>query len=725
MFLLALLAPCGLFALPVGGVVLDGETHAPVENAIVRIEELGRGALADTSGLFRLDDIPAGDYLLRVSRIGYRGLTRRVSVREGRATNLYLHLFPIPFQMSPLVVTAEHPNTELDEYFEQTGVLDGRDLQRDMGQTLAATLKNETSLAIRSMGPAPARPVIRGYSGDRVVISEDGIEVADLSATSSDHAVSVEPFTIDRIEVLRGPRLLLRSSSTIGGAVNVIRHEIPEQMPGGVRGSLGSFGESANSGALAGGDLEFPLAPCALRIEGSARTAGNLRTPGGRLGNSDLGTTNWSAGASIPGKWGYAGASVREFRSDYGIPGGFVGAHPNGVDIEMLKRRHMARTRLELGNGALESLSAEFSRTYYHHTEFESNGSVGAEFLVRNYQGRIELAHNGPGWFDSGIMGVDFNHRDFRVGGYVFTPNSTALGISAFLHESKTAGDWDLQLGLRAGRHRVTPEQDNPDASIGHIRERSFDTFSASGTLLRRLAGSLYAGVNLSRTARVPTIEDLYSSGPHLAAYSYEVGNPDLKSERGFGAEMFAYYKHPRLFASLTLFRDDLSYFISTRNTGQLNYQQLLPVYAADGRGALIRGVESEIDWTVYGPVGLRSTLSYSRGRFEDTRLPLPMMPPFKTRTEIRYSDGPFAAGMSVTAAAAQRRVDEFETPTPGYGSHDLFFQYTLERTGLSHNFSINVDNVFNREYRNHLSRVRSVMPESGRNVRALYRVFF
>lgn len=723
--LIALGAAGALSALPVNGVVLDGDTHEPVDRAVIRIEGLGQVTLADSAGRFHLRDAPEGDYVLRISRIGYRALSQRISVHEGRNLNLYLHLFPLPIQMSPLVVAVEHPNTELDELFEQTGVIEGRDLQRDMGQTLAAVLKNETSLAIRSMGPAPARPVIRGFSGDRVVITEDGAAVADLSATAPDHAVAVDPFTIERIEVLRGPRLLLRGSSTVGGVVNVIRNELPETLPEALTGSSGLFGESANRGGQAAVTAEAPLAPFALRLEGSGRRAGDLHTPGGRLDNSDLTTTNWSAGLSFPGEWGFAGASLREFRSDYGIPGGFVGSHPKGVDIEMFKRRATGRVRRDFGPGFLESLEAEFSRTYYHHTEYESNGSVGAEFLVHNYQGRMELKHGPLGWFDSGVAGAEFNHRDFEVGGYVFTPNSTSDVGSVFIYESKTLRDWDFQFGARAGRETVSPAAEKPDAAIGWIRRRVFNTFSVSGTALRRVRGPLHAGVNLSRTSRAPGIEELFSSGPHLAAYSYETGNPELKTERGYGAEVFAFWKSPRLFANVTLFRDDFAYFLSTRPTGEINYQQLLPVYHADGRGALVSGVECEIDWKVRGPFSFRNTLGYTRGKFSDSGGPLPMIPPFKSRGELRWSRGDLVAGVSVEAAARQSRVDRFEDPTAGYAIMDLFVQYTLERGKTSHSFSLNVDNVFDREYRNHLSRVKSVMPEAGRNLRIMHRMFF
>lgn len=75
--------------------------------------------------------------------------------------------------------------------------------------------------------------------------------------------------------------------------------------------------------------------------------------------------------------------------------------------------------------------------------------------------------------------------------------------------------------------------------------------------------------------------------------------------------------------------------------------------------------------------------------------------------------------------AASQNRVDSFEEPTAGYGIHGLFVQYALDRGRVNHQLSLNLDNVFDREYRNHLSRVKSFMPEAGRNLRLLYRIYY
>src|SRR5262249_32468807 len=82
--------------------------------------------------------------------------------------------------------------------------------------SLGEALDNELGVAKRSNGPETARPVIRGFDGDRVLVLQDGQQVGTLGFQSSDHAESVDLLSVDRIEVVKGPATLLYGSSAIG-----------------------------------------------------------------------------------------------------------------------------------------------------------------------------------------------------------------------------------------------------------------------------------------------------------------------------------------------------------------------------------------------------------------------------------------------------------------------------------------------------------------------------
>ncbi|MBD3216684.1 MAG: TonB-dependent receptor [candidate division Zixibacteria bacterium] len=707
------------------GIVIDIETNEPVDNAIVEIAGQNLQTKTDTGGLFSFSGLAAGEYDLKIFRIGYKDKAIQIDYNPNEDKKIAVYVFPKAIEASPVIVTGERNGTRFEELSELSDVLGGRELQKELGHTIASTLKNETGLAMRSMGPAPARPVIRGLGGDRVLISEDGNKTTDLSATSPDHAVTIEPFTLERLEVIRGPKVLTKTSTTIGGIVNVVRNEIPTEIHDNIYGTLGAYGESANDGSLGSFIAEVPINPLAIRMEMSRRQSADLDTPEGALDNSDAENLDYSLGTGYIGNSGYIGGSYRYFDLEYGIPGGFVGAHPNGVRIDMLKRQFNLKARYHLNHDTYNSIETHLSRAYYRHKEFESNGSIGSEFKVINYLGYANLKHSDLGVFDNGNFGLSFEYRDYDIGGFVFNPPTKSLNLAAYLYETFRLDKFSFEAALRYDYNSVNPEEDDPDSEIGYIRERTFNTFSASVSALYDFSESFATGATLSKSSRAPTIEELFSEGPHLAAYSYETGNPDLESESGIGSELFAYYKSDRFYFMSTIFYDRLSDYIIQRNTGEINYATFLPVYASSSVSARLYGAESQIELKFTDHLSLSNSISYTRGEFEDNDAPLPQIPPLKGQAEIKYANDRFGLGLSAQWAARQDRVDEFEEPTAGYVVYGSYFQYQLSTSGTIHSITLNFDNILDTPYRNHLSRIKSILPEAGRNIRLTYKMFF
>src|SRR5262249_37437056 len=148
-------------------------------------------------------------------------------------------------------------------------VLSDADLDRQLQNTLAATLSNQPGVTMTSLGPAAAHPVVRGLSGNRVVVLEDGARSADMSSTGGDHAVAVDPLTVKQVEVVRGPMSLLYGSSALGGVINAIREEVPSSRSEHASGALNVEGSSVDAGSAVGGYGETALGSFAVRGEGS------------------------------------------------------------------------------------------------------------------------------------------------------------------------------------------------------------------------------------------------------------------------------------------------------------------------------------------------------------------------------------------------------------------------------------------------------------------------
>lgn len=708
----------------VSGIILDSESNKAIPNVVVNILELSKTLTCNDEGTFSLNDIDYGTYTFVLNHIGYRENVSKITINDNTNKLLAFYLIPKNIELDPVIISDYKSFSKFDDLQELSNVLKGKDLQKQLGLTLASTLKNEAGLAIRSMGPAPSRPVIRGLGSNRVLISEDGIKTVDLSATSPDHAVTIDPFSLSRIEVLRGPKVLTQTSTTIGGIVNVVREDIPEILHDNITGQFGVFGESVNSGYIGFGRIDIPINPFVLKGEISHRKTDDLMTPKSKLKNSSSQNLNYNFAGSYILESGFIGASFRRFELDYGVPGGFVGAHPNGVDINMQKKQFNFKTNFEFESGNFENLSFSLSRVYYRHKEFEKSGAIGSEFKIISYLSDLSLNHKNYGLFQNGVWGISSEFRDFDIGGFVFTSPTKSLNISAYLFENLSYKKLSFEFGARYNFDKISPINENPDAKIGIIEERIFSTYSISLSVLFQQSKHVYFGANVSKSSRVPTIEELFSEGPHLAAYSYEVGNPGLDAEYGFGSEIFIYHQFDNLYFNLNFFRNELNNYIIPRNLGEINYATFLPIYQTVGIEALLYGFENRIDWGICKCFELSNTISYTKGEFKSGGS-LPQIPPFKGLTEIKYKSDNLNFGVAGEWALNQNNVDDFEEKTDGYFVVNMFVQYSLINHKNTGNITLNVDNIFNKEYRNHLSRVKSILPEAGRNFRLSYKMYF
>lgn len=708
----------------ISGIVIDSESNEQIPNVAIRILETDRRITSNDQGEFYLNDIEFGEYTFVLTHINYKENISKISIDGSTSKVIVFYLIPKLIELDAVIISDYKTFSKFDDMQEVSSVLKGKELQKQLGLTLASTLKNEAGLAMRSMGPAPSRPVIRGLGSSRVLISEDNIKTTDLSATSPDHAVTIDPFSVSRIEVLRGPRILLQTPTSMGGIVNVIKEDIPTILHDKLTGQLGMFAESVNEGYLGSLQLEVPLSKFAFKAQVSKRKTNDEDTPLGTLENSDSENLNYNFASSYIYNRGFVGASFSRFELDYGVPGGFVGAHPNGVDIQMYKNQINLKSKYDLESPKWEDISFNLSRVFYRHKEYESSGAVGSEFKIINYLGDLKFHHNNLSFFQHGTMGLSFEYRDFDIGGFVFTSPSKSLNLSAHIFEVYSLGSLTFEFGARYDFDRITPEEEDPDAKIGYVKERTFNNYSLSASILYQQSDHVYFGANISKSSRVPTIEELYSEGPHLAAYSYEVGNPSLSAEKGIGGELFIYHQFENLFFNFTLYGNDFTNYIIPRNSGELNYATFLPIYKTEGVEAILYGLENRIDWGICSCLAFSNTISLTRGEFKEGGN-LPQIPPVKGLAELKYKSDYYNFGISGEWALKQDKVDEFEEPTAGYFVTNLFFQYSFIFNQNTGNLSLNIDNIFDQEYRNHLSRVKSILPEAGRNFRLSFKMYF
>ena len=249
------------------------------------------------------------------------------------------------------------------EAFQPTTVLAGQELTQTLEMSLGATLENQPGMASRSFGPAPARPVVRGLDGDRVLILQDGQRLGDLSSQSGDHGVNVNLAAATRIEVVRGPATLLYGANAIGGLVNIITDEIPTAPEEGVSGNVTVDLGSAAREAAGAADLHVGNGTVALHVSGGGRRSGDMHTPAGPVGNSQSRNGFGSVGLSLDGRARVRRRQLRVRRHAVrhsGRRGGPSPAHAAAARRHAAGRLRVARGRLRQcpGHARRAALSA-------------------------------------------------------------------------------------------------------------------------------------------------------------------------------------------------------------------------------------------------------------------------------------------------------------------------------------------------------------------------------
>ena len=717
----------------IAGQVRHSGSLKPLAKATVLVEGTKLQASTDGDGRFTITNVPAGTHHLIVAAPGAMPL--RVEITVGAAPPAPLDILLEREVHYTEVVSVSPTARDPFEAYQATSVLSGQQLTQQLESSLGATLERQPGVAERSLGPGPSRPVIRGLDGDRVLILEDGQRVGDLSSQSGDHGVPVNPASASRIEVVRGPATLLYGANAIGGLVNVINENVPTTPMTGAHGAfVADFGSAAREGSGAA-DLRWGNGRWAVHAGGSGKRNSNVRTPDGIISNTQSRGGFGNIGAAWTTDHAFAGASYGYDDTRYGVP------VVEGGEVELTPRRHVVTVKTGMSNlsGPVEGLRANFASRRYRHEEVVS-GEVGTRFENDTDELDVLVRHRTMGRF-SGTVGGWFLDRNFAAfGDEALSPPVHERGLAAFFYEEVTWPHVTAQFGARVNHVAFDPDENLPS--------RDFTDVSGSVGLLYRpefAHDRLTVAVSLARAARNPALEELYFFGPHPGNFSFEAGNPSLGSEKALGLDVSLRWRASRLSGEISYFRNSIADYIFRNPLTEEEFDEkyghdahageeeeeeghdhgelaFIEFIAAD---SLLQGFEGHVDVELGRGFHLETGLDYVRGTLRESRQPLPRIPPFRVRTGLTYQRNAFQAGGEVVAVARQSRVFGAETPTAGYGDLRLFTSYSFGGNDYVHTITARLDNATNELYRNHLSLIKDVVPEMGRNFKLVYALRF
>lgn len=646
-----------------------------------------------------------------------------------------------------------------------TSVIEGVELQRSLDGQIGEVLAKIPGVSATSFSPGASRPVLRGLAGDRVRVLVDGIGAIDASNTSADHAVTIDPLTAHRIEVLRGPAVLLYGSSAIGGAVNVIDKRIPLRVPGEpVHLDAIVAADTAYDLLEGGASIDVPLASTlAFHADGSWRRTDDVEIAGfvlaeplrqelladaaGEIGEGHVedaeelveaanladvlpssATETYSLGSGLAwiGSGASLGVSVGYYDSRYGVPTrpGAHHHHEDGeegdeeeaehgeeaVSIDLEQWRADVRGSIGLGGGFFDELTTRWGYSDYTHTELEGD-EIGTTFAVEGVEGRVELIQSErDGW--RGSLGGQYFFRDFSaIGAEAFVPPNSTQSFALFTLQEVDFDPFEIEAGLRYERTGLEA------ATRG--MERQFDAFSGALGFAWSPMDGVRLGINGSHAARAPSAEELFADGPHIATQQFEVGNPALGLETAWGLEAYVRGSRDGADFGVNVYRTWFDDFVYLQATGA--EEDGLPVYQQLQQGADHFGIEAEASVPLFRAAGFRFVGDvqgdYVRATLADGS-PVPRIPPLSLLGALETQSDALDARAEVQWFDDQQRIAAFETPTDGFAHVNLSLAWKPLRGGNNVTVMLQANNLFDAEGRRHASFTKDFVPLAGRNVK-------
>ncbi|MFK8018765.1 MAG: TonB-dependent receptor [Pseudomonadales bacterium] len=634
-------------------------------------------------------------------------------------------------------------------------LLQGEELQRSVDTNIGSTLNKLPGVHSSGFGKAVGRPVIHGLGGPRVRIMEDRIDAMDLSVTSADHAVGVDPFVAEKIEVLKGASTLLYGSGAIGGVVDIhtgrIPHSIPEQPISGGIESRYDFNTNGNATAL---KLNGALGSFAWHIDGSVKDGDAYEIPGFAesaelraleeleaaaggeeeeegeeardiLPGSQFELDSFAVGGSYIADWGFAGISFSRMTGEYGLPGGHgheeehdeEEEHEDEEEVEGTPLLELEQDRVDFELGienpfsVFESLNVRVGINDYEHEEIEPNGEIATEFSNEAWEARGELVYQLDNW--KGVIGLQIGAREFSaLGEEAFIAPVDTDEYALFWLGERSVGIAELEVGARVGEVNHEPENES---------DTSFTSYSLSAGLVIPVGSAINLGLLFDYSARAPVAEELYSNGAHLVTSSFELGNASLDSEKAANIAATLEYQGERLNARSTLYYTYFSDFIYQQADG--DEMDGFPVLRYQQDDATYFGIDAEFNVELSqfsgGDVNFTAQFDYVNASLDVSGNDhIPRTPPLRVSAGLNGRWGAWNARLDFSRVDEQDDTAPLELRTEAYNDVSSWIGYEIGLQGdTSLQLFLQGKNLSDDEQRQHVSFIKDFAPAPGRTI--------
>ncbi len=706
----------------VTGKITDTKNQ-PIIGVSVYAPELHKGTSTDENGKYTLSNIPTGTAKLTFAFTGFATQNKTINVLK-KENILDIILEETVLHMDEVIVSTAFNKIQSQNVMkvEHSTI---KELQQKGTSTLIEGLATIPGVSQVSTGTSIGKPVIRGLSGNRVLVYSQGVRIENQQF-GDEHGLGLNDAGIESVEVIKGPASLLYGSDALGGVLYFNPEKFANASTFTTNFSQKFFSNTLGSNSSLG--LKTSTENWKFLARGTYNTHSDYKiAEGDRVTNTRYNETDFKTGI------GYSNSKFSSvFRYNYndldlGIPEEGIAEQTTNKKTDYPKQgvfNHL----LSLNNVFFfekSKLDVDLGYISNDRSEFEDSqvAILHMKLNTFNYDAKYYLPKLGK--FES-IVGIQGMHQTNKNSGEEYLiPDATTNDFGFFGTGNYEWKSNVIQAGLRFDNRKITTTAHGISGEEGSFEaiDKSFDSFNASLGYKTNLAKDLSLRLNVASGFRAPNLAELTSNGVHEGTNRYEVGNSDLKTEQNVQTDLNLEYKSSHIEFFVNGFYNHINNYIYTSPTGEVIDDNAVFDYIQND--AKLFGGEigvhfhpHPLDWLHYETSFETVTGKKQNGDY------LPLIPANNWNNTIRtefkiknwLEDG--FATLNVSSTFNQNNVSGFETKSNGYTLLNLGFGGTVKLGKTIFDLNLNANNLLDKEYTAHLSRLKTDgIPNMGRNI--------
>ncbi len=734
----------------VEGVVLDSEDKAPLIGVTVLLENNHQQTTTDSEGRFVLTGMCESVWHITLSYIGYDVAHEEIEVAKDAHLTVQILLKPSNRQLPEVEIHHLHQSKKS----QHTTLLSGKEIRNYQGLQLSKMLEQVPGVSTLQTGNNVSKPIINGLHSQRILILQNDVR-QEGQQWGQDHSPEIDPFTADKIEVLKSAATVRYGAGAIGGVILIQENEFPveKKLGGYVHSTFQSNGNvSANSAQIEGAFDEYKH--WNWRVQGTYKIGGNQHTPDYSLANTGIREDNISASLGYDIPHFKSSVHFNRFASKVGI---LKAAHVGNIDdlkraIEATQplviepftynigrpqqqvEHYNLSTKMEWFPDNDWTYSLLFGRQYNNRKEFDatrlgkpiSDPTTVSDLLFEITTYNVELIaekHHKTIPFEVGIQGMT-QYNTVDRGGLIPNFRSWEAGIFGKAEGIAGKSKWHWEAGIRLDV-KLLDIQNRGKIQID--TSRTFAVLSGTAALSKQWATQKLRVYSASAW-RPPTVNELYSEGVHHGTASYESGNAQLGSEISWNNGVEYTYQHEKTRFQVAAYTNYFPNFINLRysNTSILTVRGVFPKFDYFQQTALMYGFDAAFSFPISSYFNGKIGGSLLRAKNLKTDKWINFMPSDRVRATFNYPLPEYkflqqsslsVSGLYVFKNYRINREYELTDAPEGYFRLDLEAQTTISIKDKLLLLNFGVNNLTNTRYREYMNRFRYFADEIGRNI--------